>query len=347
MADSRFFDRAGPARLDELAGLVQASLEGDGDLLIEDVASLRLAGPADLSFFDHRRFEADLAATRAVAIVTKPAHAERIPAGKSRLLVRDPQLAMALIAARFYPGELAGGTRRATSQIAPGAHVDPAARLGKGVRIASGAVVEAGADLADGVEVAANAVVGRNVQIGADSRIGAGATLSHCLLGARVVIHPGVRIGQDGFGFAMGAVHRKVPQLGRVLIEDDVEIGANSTIDRGSGADTVIGQGSKIDNLVMIAHNVRIGAHCIVVAQSGISGSSSIGDHSVLAAQVGVTGHLSIGPRVQLAARSAVIEDLPADSIYGGAPAVPIGEWRRQMASIRMLGKRKKTGDAR
>ncbi|HWL68859.1 MAG TPA: UDP-3-O-(3-hydroxymyristoyl)glucosamine N-acyltransferase [Geminicoccus sp.] len=346
MADPRFFNRSGPFRLGQLAGLVQAELIGDPDLLIQDVASLAAAGPADLAFFDHRRYQADLAATAAGAVVCKPAMAEHVPAGKARVLVRDPQLAMATIAATFYPDEVPGGAALGETWIQAGAHVASDAKLGQGVEIAAGAVVQSGAEIGDGVRIEAAAVVGRNVRIGAGSRIGAGASLTHCLVGERVLIHPGARIGQDGFGFAMGAVHCKVPQLGRVVIEDDVEIGANSTIDRGSGSDTVIGRGSKIDNLVMIAHNVRIGAHCIVVAQSGISGSASVGDHSVLAAQVGVTGHLSIGPRVQLAARSAVIEDLPGDAVYGGAPAVPVGEWRRQIATIRMLGRRKKKGDA-
>jgi len=157
-----------------------------------------------------------------------------------------------------------------------------------------------------------------------------------------VVIHAGARIGQDGFGFALGAgAPLKVPQVGRVLIEDDVEIGANTTIDRGSSGDTVIGRGCKIDNLVMIAHNVQLGPHCVVVAQSGVSGSTRIGAGSMLAAQVGVTGHLSIGPAVRLAARSAVIRDLPGHETYGGAPAIPIRQWRRQMAAIsRLSGKR-------
>ncbi|WP_159713028.1 UDP-3-O-(3-hydroxymyristoyl)glucosamine N-acyltransferase [Geminicoccus flavidas] len=347
MADPRFFDRSGPFRLGQLAALVQAELVGDPDLLVEDVASLAAAGPADLAFFDHRRYLADLAATAAGAVVCKPAMAERVPAGKARVLVRDPQLAMAIIAAAFYPDEVPGAAPLGEGRIEAGAHVAPDAKLGRGVQIAVGAVVQPGAELGDGVRIEPAAVVGRNVRIGAGSRIGAGASLSHCLVGERVLIHPGVRIGQDGFGFAMGASHHKVPQLGRVVIEDDVEIGANTTIDRGSGSDTVIGRGSKIDNLVMIAHNVRIGAHCIIVAQSGISGSVTIGDHCVLAAQSGVAGHLVLGPRVQLAARGAVTDDLPADSIYGGAPAVPITEWRRQVASIRMLGKRKKKGEAR
>jgi UDP-3-O-[3-hydroxymyristoyl] glucosamine N-acyltransferase len=347
MADPRFFQRSGPHRLGDLAAMTGGTLEGDPDLSIEDVASLIAAGPADIAFFDHIRFAPDLAASRAAAIVAKPVNAQKIPQGKARLLVRDPQLAMAMIAARFYPDEVPADGEPGPARIAPGAHVDPAAVLGAGVEIGPGAVVQAHARLGDGVRIAPNAVVGEHVEIGAWSRIGAGATLSHCQVGARVTIHPGARIGQDGFGFAMGATHRKVPQLGRVVIGDDVEIGANSTIDRGSGSDTVIGQGSKIDNLVMIAHNVRLGAHCVVVAQTGIAGSSTIGDHVVLAAQSGVAGHLLIGPRVQLAARGAAKDDLPGDAIYGGAPAVPVAEWRRQIAAIRMLGKRSKKGDGR
>ena len=347
MADPRFFDRTGPHRLGDLAELAGAEFVGDPALPIEDIASLSAAGPRELSFFDHRRYAAELRDTKAAAVAVRPASAQQVPDGVARVIVREPQLAMALIAARFYPAELPGGTRRTSSRLASGAHIDPSARLGDGVEVGAGAVVEAGVELGDGVLVASGAVIGRNVKIGADSRIGAGASVSHCLIGERVIIHPGVRIGQDGFGFAMGAVHRKVPQLGRVVIEDDVEIGANTAVDRGSSADTVIGRGSKIDNLVMIAHNVQIGAHCIVVAQCGISGSTSVGDHSVLAAQVGLAGHLVIGPRVQLAARSAVLEDLPGDAAYGGAPCLPIGEWRRQVASIRALGRRKKKGEER
>jgi UDP-3-O-[3-hydroxymyristoyl] glucosamine N-acyltransferase len=277
----------------------------------------------------------------------REAHAGRLPGDVARLLTATPYHGYARIAAAFYPDAAAPDPDHPpVAELAPGALLDAGATLGEGCRVAVGAVVEAGARLGARCRIAANAVIGEGVVLGSDCVIGPGATLNHCLVGDRVIIHAGVRIGQDGFGFALGERgHLKVPQIGRVLIGDDVEIGANTTIDRGSGPDTVIGRGCKIDNLVMIAHNVRLGEDCVVVAQCGISGSTAIGDASVLAAQVGITGHLTVGPRVQLAARSAVIRDLPGGQTYGGTPAVPIRQWRRQIAAIMRLGRRKVAKD--
>jgi UDP-3-O-[3-hydroxymyristoyl] glucosamine N-acyltransferase len=273
----------------------------------------------------------------------QPAHADRLPREVARLITDEPYRGYAKIAARFHPAAAApSADHPPRAGIAPGAQIDPAARIGEGCRIAAGAVIEAGAEIGPRCRIDANAVIGAGVRLGADCIVGPGATISHCLIGERVVIHAGARIGQDGFGFALGATEPlKVPQIGRVLIDDEVEIGANTTIDRGSSGDTVIGRGCKIDNLVMIAHNVRLGPYCVVVAQSGISGSTQIGAGSMLAAQVGITGHLTLGPAVRLAARSAVIRDLPGDDTYGGAPAMPIRQWRRQMAAISRLGRRR------
>jgi UDP-3-O-[3-hydroxymyristoyl] glucosamine N-acyltransferase len=346
MADRRFFVPLGPFALGELASIADARLSaGDPDRLIRDVAPLADAGPDHITFLDNPRYLAQAGETRAAACLVRPAHGDRLPAGIARLITAEPYRGYARIAARFHPEAAApdaGHPPRA--EIAAGASIDPQAKVGPGCRIAAGAVIEACAEVGPRCRIAANAVIGAGVCLGADCMIGPGATLSHCLVGSRVVIHAGARIGQDGFGFALGAAEPlKVPQVGRVLIDDDVEIGANSTIDRGSGADTVIGRGCKIDNLVMIAHNVRLGPHCVIVAQSGISGSTQIGAGSMLAAQVGITGHLTLGPEVRLAARSAVIRDLPGHDTYGGAPAMPIRQWRRQMAAISRLSRKRGT----
>jgi UDP-3-O-[3-hydroxymyristoyl] glucosamine N-acyltransferase len=347
MADPRFFQARGPFPLGEVARLGGATLEGgDPERRITGVAPLGVAGGDQVTFLDNRRYLGEARTSRAAACLIRPEEAEALPAGMARLLTAQPYHAYARVAAAFHP-EAAGPTASEPPipEIAAGALVDPEARIGPGCAIGPGAVIEAGAELGPRCRIGATAVIGRGVVLGADCLVGPGATLSHTIAGSRVVIHAGARIGQDGFGFALGAEgHLKVPQLGRVVIEDDVEIGANSTIDRGSGPDTVIGRGAKIDNLVMIAHNVHLGPGCVIVAQSGISGSTEIGAGSVLAAQVGVTGHLTIGPGVQLAARSAVIRDLPGGQTYGGAPAIPVAEWRRQMAAISRLGKRKGSG---
>jgi UDP-3-O-[3-hydroxymyristoyl] glucosamine N-acyltransferase len=344
MADGRFFVPRGPFALGKLASLAQARLcGGDPAQPIRDIASLADAAGDQITFLDNPKYFSKARDTRAAACLVRPAHADRLPLEVARLITDEPYRGYALIAARFYPTAASlSADHPPEAEIAPGAQIDPSARIGPGCRIAAGAVIEAGAEIGPRCRIDANAVIGAGVRLGADSIVGPGATLSCCLIGARVVIHAGARIGQDGFGFALGAAAPlKVPQIGRVLVDDDVEIGANTTIDRGSSGDTVIGRGCKIDNLVMIAHNVRLGPHCVVVAQSGISGSTEVGAGSMLAAQVGITGHLTLGPAVRLAARSAVIRDLPGHDTYGGAPAVPIRQWRRQMAAIGRLSRRR------
>jgi len=348
MVDARFFRTAGPFTLGALAALARARLTGgDPNALITGVGPLDRAGRDQITFLDNARYLAQAATAQACACLIRPEHAEHLPAGVARLLTAEPYHAYARVAAALHPEAAAPDAEHPPAPgIAAAAMVDRRATLEPGCRVAAGAVIEAGAEIGARCRIGANAVIGAGVRLGPDCVIGAGTSLSHCLLGARVVVHAGARIGQDGFGFALGqGGHLKVPQLGRVLIVDDVEIGANSTIDRGSGPDTVIGRGCKIDNLVMIAHNVTLGDACVVVAQSGISGSTAIGAGSVLAAQVGVTGHLTIGPGVRLAARSAVTRDLPGGETYGGVPAVPIRQWRRQVAAISRLGRRKVAKD--
>lgn len=341
MADPRFFRTHGPFTLEQIAAWTGAHLpeSADAQRPLSDVAPLDRAGPQELSFLDNIKYREQFERTGAGACFVRPGDAARAPQTTVTLISDDPYRAYALAAQHFYPD-----TGR-QADIAERAHIHAGALLGAGCAVEPGAVVHDGAQIGEGCIIGANAVIGRGVQLGADCRIGANVALSHCLIGDRVIIHPGAQIGQDGFGFAMGrAGHVKVPQLGRVLIEADVEIGAGTCIDRGAGPDTVIGEGTKIDNLVQIGHNVQIGKHCIIVSQVGISGSTSIGNGVVIAGQAGIGGHLHIGDGAVLAARSAVMKDLPGGVRYGGMPAVPIKDWQRQIVALHQLVKQKRSG---
>jgi UDP-3-O-[3-hydroxymyristoyl] glucosamine N-acyltransferase len=225
--------------------------------------------------------------------------------------------------------------------IAPTAWIDATAALGEGCRVEPGAVIGAGARIGARCHVGPGVAIGGGVVLGDDCIVGANASVSHAVVGNRVMLYPGVRIGQDGFGFAMGPQgHVKVPQLGRVIIGDDVEIGANSTIDRGAGPDTVIGEGCMIDNLVQIGHNVQLGRGCVIVAQVGISGSTRLGDFVAVGGQVGIAGHLKIGSGVRIAAQSGVMRDIGAGETVGGSPAQPMAEWLRQSAMLSKMARR-------
>lgn len=338
MADSRFFTVAGPFSLARLAEISGAELAADVDpaLEIKDVASLDQAGSNDISFLDNRKYLPLFVASTAGAAIVHPELAERAPAGMALLLSTDPYRAYAKVAQAFYP--------RTTFQpwVAPTAYVDPLAVVGGGCRIEYGAVIGPHAEIGERCHIGANAVIGEGVVLGDDCIIGANTTVQFALVGRNVNIYPGARIGQDGFGFAMGPQgHLKVPQLGRVVIGDNVEIGANTTIDRGAGPDTVIGAGSMIDNLVQIGHNVQLGRGCVIVAQVGISGSTKLGDFVAAGGQAGLAGHLTIGPGARIAAQAGVAKDIPAGQTVGGTPAVPQMDWLRQSAALNKLIRRK------
>jgi UDP-3-O-[3-hydroxymyristoyl] glucosamine N-acyltransferase len=339
MVDRRFYHPRGPFSLAELAKFSGAELSAQADQRkqIHDVAPLGAATPEDVSFLDNPRYLGEFSETRAGAAFVHPKHAERGSKVTALLLSEQPYKAYALAAQAFYPFEVVD-----RPGIDPAAVVDPSATLGDGCQIDPGAVIGVGAAIGARCRIGPNAVVGENVVIGHDGWVGASVSLSHCVIGARVILHPGVRIGQDGFGFAPDpAKHIKVPQLGRVVIHDDVEIGANTTIDRGAGPDTIIGDGCMIDNLVQIGHNVQLGRGCVIVAQVGLSGSVRLDDHVMLGGQVGIAGHLRVGPGAMVAAKSGVVKNLEGGGVYGGLPAVPVRQWHRQTATLSRLAKRK------
>lgn len=348
MIEPRFFASPQPLTLERLLAITGASLRGgDGEeVAISGIGPIDRAGPADLTFLDNPAYAAGLAASRAGACLLAPKFLDKAPPGLVTLVSPEPYRAFARVAAALYPAASRPQPVFGPG-VAPGAVVHPDARLEADVTVDPGAVIGPRAEIGRGAVICANAVVGPDVRIGRDSTLGPGATVVHALLGDRVIIHQGARIGQDGFGFAMGpGGHLKVPQIGRVIVQDDVEIGANTTIDRGANRDTVIGEGTKIDNLVQIAHNVVVGRHCVIVAQVGISGSTTLEDFVVLGGHVGVVGHVRIGMGAQIAGSSNVREDVPPGARWGGTPAKPVRDWFREMTTLKRLASEKRSRPA-
>ena len=345
MADPRFFDNRGPFTLAEICQRAGAELPSgaNGAALFEDLAGLEGAGPKHLTFYSGGRelAQAFAASKAGVCLVPSKAVPGNAPSGMILVPVKSVPHAFAAIAAMFYPD--ASQPRWVQREA-----ISPNAKLGKDVTIAPGAVIGAGAEIGDRVRIGANAVIGPGVAIGHDCEIGNNVSISHAYIGDRVTILPCAAIGQPGFGFASSpAGHVKIPQLGRVIIQDGVEIGAATTIDRGALGDTVIGEGTKIDNLVQIGHNAQVGRHVVLVSQSGIAGSSTVGDFVIIGGQVGIADHAVIGPGARVAARSAMVSGqvIEGGKDYGGVPAKPVREWLREMHAVSQLIRRRKQGD--
>jgi len=345
MADPRFYDNRGPFTLAEICAKTASAAPSAASMDVEifDLASLDGAGLQHLSFFAGGRKAVESFHRSSAGFCFVPAKEKNLepPSGMTLLSCASVNLAFAAAARLFYP-------EASLSVWQQDKLVDPRARLGKNVVLGPNVVIGPGAEIGDGAKIGAGSVIAPGVAIGRDCEIGSNVSISHAYIGDRVMILPGAQIGQPGFGFASSQNgHAKVPQLGRVIIQDQVEIGAGTTIDRGALGDTVIGEGSKLDNLVQIGHNVHIGRHCVLVSQVGVAGSTVIEDFAVLGGQVGIADHGHIGPGARLAARSAMVsgQDLPGGQDYGGVPAKPVREWMREVHVVNALARRKKQDD--
>jgi UDP-3-O-[3-hydroxymyristoyl] glucosamine N-acyltransferase len=340
MSLPQFFPPCPVLTLAQIAEATGARLldPAQGGREVHAIAPLEGAGAGDLSFLDNAAYAKFVAETGATACFIAPKFADKLAPTCAALISGEPYRAFAKAALLLFPTSARPQSVFGATGISPGSFVHPEARLEPGVIVDPGAVIGKGAEIGRGTLIGAHAVIGPEVRIGRDCAIGPQVSVTHALIGNRVIIHTGARIGQDGFGFAMGpAGHLKVPQVGRVILQDDVDVGANTTIDRGANRDTVIGEGTKIDNLVQIGHNVTIGRHCVIVAQVGISGSTVLEDYVVMAGQSGVAGHVRIGMAAQVGAQSGVMNDVPAGAKYLGSPAKPARQLFREVAMIGRL----------
>ncbi len=323
--------------LDGILGLTGGKLLNSApEVEISGVATLAEAAPGDISFLGNEKYFKDFLATKATVVLVPPGLPE-YPEKVCFIEVENPSLAFNAMVEHFMKA-----ANDFTPGIAPTAVVDPAASLDPTkVRVSAGAIIEAGAIIGNGCDIGPGCVIGKGAELGENCKLYANVVVrERCIIGKHVVIQPGAVIGSDGFGFLLNKEtgrYETVDQVGIVVIEDHVDIGANTTIDRARFGRTVIGEGTKIDNLVQIGHNVVVGKHTVIVSQSGVAGSTKIGDYVTVAAQCGIAGHLTVGDKAVMAARTGVMSSLEGGQIYWGAPASPFSEARKQFAAIRKL----------
>ncbi len=345
MKDPDFFPPARTVTAADVASLTGATLHdsASGNEVISGIAPLAEGGEGMLVYAEKPRQIAEVKHLDAAAILCPQSAAEDISGQMAILISGNPRADFAAVGRLLFPSAATPSPITGETGISASAHILAGAEIEDGAIIEAGAVVGSGAAIGSGTVIAPHAVVGPSVKIGRNCYIGPGTTIVATVIGDNVQIHAGARIGQDGFGYVPGSAGlEKQPQIGRVIIQNNVEIGANSTVDRGALSDTVIGEGSKIDNLVQIAHNVRIGRHCAIAAHSGISGSVTVGDYVMLGGRVGLADHLTIGDGAQLAAASGVMHDVPAGEKWAGAPAKPVKAFFREVAAIRSLAENRK-----
>ena len=346
MSDPVFFAPSRRFTAGEIAALTGAELRTPelADNAVTGLAPADRGGSGTLVFVEGRRNAGLIAGVEASALLCSADIAPSAGNGIAVLVSSHPQRDFATVGRLMFPAASRPGPVTGETGLSPAAHIHPQALVETGAIVEAGAVIGPDAQVGSGTVIAPNAVIGPSCRIGRDGYVGPGVTIQHALLGNRVIVHAGARIGQDGFGYVLGrAGLEKMPQLARVVIQDDVEIGANTTIDRGTLSDTVIGEGTKIDNLVQIAHNVRIGRSCVLAAHCGLSGSVTLGDGVMLGGRVGIADHLTIGSLAQVAAAAGVMTDIPAGERWGGMPAQPMKEMMREIALVRSMarGKRK------
>jgi len=333
VGNPRFFARTGPHPLAVVAAAVGCA-SPCSDVLLRGLAALDEAGPDEVSFLGTPRHAAELERTRAGAVLVHPDMRAHVPAGARMLLTQDPVAGWAQVAALFHPMPCVSAGIHASAVVAGDAAVDPTAE------VCAQAVIGARAEIGPRCRIGPGAIIGEGVVLGPECRIGPHVSISHAMLGARVYVYPGARIGQEGFGFTIAAQgFQTIPQLGCVILEDDVEVGANTTIDRGCLRDTVIGAGTRLDNLVQVAHNVRIGRYCAIAALVGISGSVEIGDFVVVAGQAGFADHVRVGARAQVGAQAGVMSAIAGGAVVVGSPARPARDVFREIATLKRIAR--------